>query len=343
MKKVVTACAVLVTGAVGVGLAFALMPSAASETQRPTPVTLAAPASASTPTASTPSLPAPGVTAAMFQQQQSPQEGMSTPQRDEASAVSATPGKRLAAYTSLEVDGPYVALTFDDGPNPETTPKLLKILADRNVKATFFMLGERANAAPEIVKNVAAGGHEVANHSWSHPQLTKISQAAADKQVEDTSNPLEQITGAKPIYLRPPYGAMNPALQAHLNQKYDLSLIFWSVDPLDWKNRDAQAVYDQIMRQVHPGAIILAHDIHPTTVAAMPRVIDALIAKGYKIVTVSELIARGRPPAPKVMTALDHPAKKKPKNKTAAKPAGSNASAKPASDAPKTAAMGSKN
>lgn len=349
MKKIITACAALATGVVGVGLAFALMPSAASEPQAPTPVTLAAPASAKTPAASPPalsslpSLPAAGVTAGLFeQQQQQPSQNGKTTEiapKDEAAPVAATPAKRLDSYTSVNVDGPYVALTFDDGPNPETTPKLLKILADRNIKATFFMIGENAKAAPDIVKAVAAAGHEVENHSWNHPQLSKLSQAAADKQVEDTSNLLEQLTGVRPIYLRPPYGAMTPALKAHLHEKYGLSLIFWSVDPLDWKNRNSQAVYDQIMRQVHPGAIILSHDIHPTTVAAMPRVIDDLIAKGYKIVTVSELIAHARPSAPKVAVATDHPVKKKAKPKTEAKskassksaPAGSNPGAQPVS------------
>lgn len=325
MKKVVAICAAAVTGAIGLGLAFSLMPLSASETPPATPVTLATPASASAPTPSHPSLPAlpsPAVTAAMFQPapaaapasvSAAAQPAAAQAPASAASEEPATPGKRLPAYTYLEVDAPYVALTFDDGPNPETTPKLLKILADRHVKATFFMLGNRAVQAPEVVKAVAAAGHEIGNHSWSHPQLTKLPVAGADKQVEDTSGLLEQITGTKPVLMRPPYGSMSPSLQAHLYEKYGLTQIFWSVDPLDWKVRDPQSVYDQIMKQVRPGAIILAHDIHPTTVAAMPRVIDALIAKGYKIVTVSELIAHGRPPAPKVVAQAEPQAKKKPK------------------------------
>ncbi|MDE1570103.1 polysaccharide deacetylase family protein [Aquabacter sp. P-9] len=322
MKKVVAICAAAVTGAIGLGLAFSLMPLSASETPPATPVTLATPASASAPMAShasLPALPSPAVTAAMFQPAPAPAAAppaLAQPVAAQASPVAeepATPGKRLPAYTYLDVDAPYVALTFDDGPNPETTPKLLKMLADRHVKATFFMLGNRAVQAPEVVKAVAAAGHEIGNHSWSHPQLTKLPVAAADKQVEDTSALLEQITGTKPVLMRPPYGSMSPSLQAHLYEKFGITQIFWSVDPLDWKIRDPQSVYDQIMKQVRPGAIILAHDIHPTTVAAMPRVIDALIAKGYKIVTVSELIAHGRPPAPKVVAQAEPQVKKKPK------------------------------
>ncbi|OZA84913.1 MAG: hypothetical protein B7X76_05870, partial [Azorhizobium sp. 39-67-5] len=180
----------------------------------------------------------------------------------------AAPVPPPSSYRSMEVDGPYIAITFDDGPNPETTPKLLKILEARNIKATFFMLGTNAAAYPDVVRAVAAGGNEVGNHSWNHPQLPKLTLAAADKQIEDTSAAIEASTGKKPLYLRPPYGAMTPALQQHLVQKYGMTVIFWSVDPLDWKIRDAQSIYDQVMKQVRPGAIILAHDIHATTVAA---------------------------------------------------------------------------
>ncbi len=233
-------------------------------------------------------------------------------------AVTTPPMKRAASYRSVEVDGPYIALTFDDGPSPETTPKLLKILAERNIKATFFVLGTHATANPDILRSQIAAGHEVGNHSWNHPQLTKIKLEAADKQIEDTSAAIQNATGVKPIYLRPPYGSMTPALQHHISEKYGISTIYWSVDPLDWKIRDPQSVYDQIMKQVKPGAIVLAHDIHATTVAAMPRLLDALIAKGYKFVTVSELIAMEKPATAKVASATPvaapapAPVKKKP-------------------------------
>ncbi|BAF88705.1 polysaccharide deacetylase family protein [Azorhizobium caulinodans ORS 571] len=252
--------------------------------------------------------------------------GPSAPPPVEASAP-----KGPAAYRQANVDGPYIALTFDDGPSPETTPKLLKILEERHIKATFFMLGQNVAANPEVVRAVAAGGNEIGSHSWNHPQLPKIPVAAADKQLEDTSDAIFNVTGRRPIYLRPPYGAMTKSLEAHIEQKYGLSLIFWSVDPLDWKIRDSQSVYDQIMKQVRPGAIILSHDIHPTTVAAMPRVIDTLLAKGYKFVTVSELIAMNKPAPPKPVAAAAPPGavqqRKKPKQTAQNTPAGQ---AKPA-------------
>ncbi len=237
-----------------------------------------------------------------------------------ASTASATPAipagpRGPMAFNSAQVDGPYIALTFDDGPNPETTPKLLKMLAERNIKATFFVLGSKAVASPETLKSIVAAGHEVGNHSWNHPQLPKLTVAAVDKQIEDTSAVIESATGTSPKYLRPPYGAMTPSLQHHIEQKYGMSLIYWSVDPLDWKVRDANSIYDQIMKQVRPGAVVLAHDIHATTVAAMPRVLDALIAKGYKFVTISELIAMDKPAAPKVaaVPAAPAPPRKKPR------------------------------
>ena len=220
-----------------------------------------------------------------------------------AKPAAATAGSLRRAYNSVNVDERYVALTFDDGPNPETTIKLLDTLKARGVKATFFVLGSRAAQHPAIVRRMVAEGHEVANHSWNHPQLPKIPRAAAEKQIEDTQAAVAQATGQRPIYIRPPYGAMTPALRSHLEQKYGLTFIYWSVDPLDWKNRNANTVREKVLAQVHPGAIILLHDIHPTTVAAVPQMLDTLIARGYKFATTSEIIAMDRPGAPRVAAA----------------------------------------
>jgi len=246
-----------------------------------------------------------------------------------AASSATTSPQHLVAYSSAFVDGPYIAITFDDGPNPETTPRLLKMLEARGIKATFFVLGSRAVAAPAIIKQMAAQGHEVANHSWDHPQLPKIPVAAADKQIADTNAVIEQLTGKAPAYVRPPYGAMTATLRAHLREKFGSTFIYWSVDPLDWKDRNAQVVHDRIVSRVHSGAIILVHDIHPTTVDAMPKVFDDLLAKGYKFVTVSQLIAMNKAmPEPKV--ALNTPpVKKKPKPAASASTAAKPAAAKP--------------
>ncbi|MGQ3675266.1 polysaccharide deacetylase family protein [Xanthobacter sp. TB0139] len=215
------------------------------------------------------------------------------PSRTKASSAPAGPLKR--SYSSVSVGEKVVALTFDDGPNPATTPKLLDMLKARGVHATFFVLGTRAAENPALLRRMIAEGHEIGNHSWNHPQLPKISRAAADKQIADASAAIERATGKKPRYLRPPYGAMTPALRSHLEQKYGLTFVYWSVDPLDWKNRNAKTVRERILAKARPGSIILLHDIHATSVAAMPELLDTMLAKGYRFATVSELIAQDQP------------------------------------------------
>ncbi|WP_454916774.1 polysaccharide deacetylase family protein [Xanthobacter sediminis] len=272
----------------------------------------------------------------------------------QAPAAAPSSGNRFPAYTSLNVEGPYIAITFDDGPNPETTPKLLKILEARGIKATFFVVGTRATENPDLLRHMVAAGHEIGNHSWNHPQLPKIPLAEADRQVEDTSAAIRNAIGRDPIYLRPPYGAMTPALRRHIEDKYGLAMVYWSADSLDWKNRDAQAIYDKVMAQTRPGGIILMHDIHATTVAAVPRVLDALLAKGYKFATVSELIAMHKPAPPKEVAAVAaQPPRKKPKPQAAAakpaKPAGAvgmgeaNAAPRPASAVKRSAPVSASN
>lgn len=241
-------------------------------------------------------------------------------------------------YKSFDVDGAYIAMTFDDGPSPETTPRLLKMLRDRNIKATFFVLGNMAAKHPELLKMIADEGHEIGSHSWSHPQLTRISQAALDKELGNTTEVILQATGKRPIYLRPPYGTMKPALRTLIEEKYGLTIVNWSVDPNDWKNRNSQAVYDAIMAQVKPGAIVLSHDIYATTVDAMPRVLDDLATKGYKFATLSQMVAMDKPLKAPAVAALPKPnGQQKPKPATAARPDGAKPAAapKPASAAPR--------
>lgn len=200
------------------------------------------------------------------------------------------------SYNSCNVKGPYIAITFDDGPHATLTPKLLDMLKERNIKATFFMVGQCVVQYPDIVKRMVAEGHEVANHSWSHPALTKLGVDGVFKQIENTNKAIEDACGVRPVLMRPPYGATSVLLNKRYNDQFGLKVILWSVDPLDWKHRNADRVASQIIQGTQPGAIILAHDIHPSTVAAMPRVFDTLLAKGYKFVTVSELLALDEPP-----------------------------------------------
>jgi peptidoglycan-N-acetylglucosamine deacetylase len=196
-----------------------------------------------------------------------------------------------ASYSSCRVDGPYIAMTFDDGPHPILTPRLLDMLKVRGIKATFFLIGQNAAEYPDIVRRMAAEGHEIGNHTWSHPQLTKLNPAALREEIDRTSSTIAEIVGKPVLIMRPPYGATSDYINHWINREFGMKVILWSVDPLDWKYRNSARVERQILAGARPGAIILSHDIHATTVAAMPDVFDSLLAKGYKFVTVSELIA----------------------------------------------------
>lgn len=216
-------------------------------------------------------------------------EGMVCP-HDEKMMLPTEMHPSLKSYTSVPVDGPYIAMTFDDGPSPTLTPKLLDLLKQRGIKVTFFVIGQNVEQAPQIVARAAAEGHEIGNHTWDHPALTKCSDARVQEEVNKTSDAIFQATGKKPALLRPPYGAMNPRVH-HLIDQDGMKVVLWSVDPNDWKRPGSAVVERRILAGAKSGSIILSHDIHPGTIEAMPATLDALLAKGYKFVTVSELIA----------------------------------------------------
>ena len=223
----------------------------------------------------------------------------------EAPVPAPTPAPAPAAprkhtYNSCNVESSTVAMTFDDGPHPKLTPKLLDMLKERNIKATFFVIGKCVAEYPDIAKRIVDEGHEIANHSWNHPQLTKLSASAFDAEISQTTDAIVKATGVRPVTMRPPYGAINATLTKRLNEEYGLSVILWSVDPQDWKIRKSDHVSGHIIKNTAPGAIILAHDIHTSTIDAMPAALDTLQSKGYKFATVSELIALDRPAAPKI-------------------------------------------
>jgi len=183
----------------------------------------------------------------------------------------------------------YVALTFDDGPSPHVTPLILETLQEYDAKATFFMIGSRVEYYPSVAKQVADAGHEIANHSLWHPDLTKLSYKQIEAQFEETSNKLEQATGYKPSLIRPPYGAFDHDVEAFA-EKGNYAIVLWTVDSLDWKAPNKQFVYDRVISGVNDGAIILMHDIHQVTADALPEIMETLVKEGYHFVTVSELL-----------------------------------------------------
>jgi peptidoglycan/xylan/chitin deacetylase (PgdA/CDA1 family) len=194
-------------------------------------------------------------------------------------------------FTEVNVDGPYIAMTFDDGPHATNTPKLLEMAAKRHVKLTFFVLGECVEQNPDVLRQEVAAGHEIGNHSWSHPNLAKLSDANVRSQLQRTEDIIVKTAGIKPKLMRPPYGELTTRQRILVNHELSYKVILWDVDPLDWKRPGPNVVAQRIIAGTRAGSIILSHDIHPPTIAAMPQVFDALLAKGFKFVTVSELLA----------------------------------------------------
>lgn len=199
----------------------------------------------------------------------------------------------------IHVDGPYIAMTFDDGPSAKLTPKLLDLLAAHHIKATFFLIGENAAENQEIVAREAREGHEVANHSWSHPNLAKMSEDGVRSQLRRTDDAIKSALGRSPTLMRPPYGSITARQKKWINSEFGYKIVLWDVDPLDWRRPGAATVCNRIVKNTRAGSIILAHDIHPGTIEAMPCVFKELEAKGFKFVTVSELIAMQTPLPPK--------------------------------------------
>lgn len=192
----------------------------------------------------------------------------------------------------------YVALTFDDGPRPGTTERLLDGLKERGASATFFLIGEQLEDNRDLVARMAAEGHQLGNHTWSHRRLDAEAPEEAAQEIRRTEEALEEICGAGSYWLRPPYGEVGPGLESQVG----VPMVKWSVDPRDWESRNADKVTRAILEAVQPNSIILLHDIYPSSVDAALRVVDALQKEGYWFVTVEELLAlNGVTPEPGMM------------------------------------------
>ena len=216
---------------------------------------------------------------------------------DTATLPRVLPTNHKSVYSRCETALKLIAITFDDGPDPVLTPRLLDLLKQRGIHATFFLVGKNAAAFPEVVSRIVAEGHEVANHSWSHPLLTQMGQDGVESQLRRTHDAIVKACGTAPLLYRPPYGAVRLSQRTRIEKTFGYPAILWDVDPQDWKHpRNAQKVYDSILSLTRPGSIILCHDIHETTVAAMPSTLDDLTARGYRFATVTQLIAYTTPP-----------------------------------------------
>lgn len=196
-------------------------------------------------------------------------------------------------YSRVPITQPYVAITFDDGPHPSNTPRLLDMLRARNIRATFYVIGRNVDLYPAVVRRTVAEGHEIGNHSYTHPVLSKLSDAGVRSELTKCRDAIARAAGVQPRTMRPPYGALLQRQREWMHAELRYPTILWSVDPLDWKRPGPSVVASRILASSTPGAIILAHDLHAGTVDAMPATLDGLLRKGYKFVTVSQLIALG--------------------------------------------------
>ncbi len=185
--------------------------------------------------------------------------------------------------------GKMVALTFDDGPHPTYTPKLLKILKANDAKATFFMLGSRINEFPKVAARVHADGHEIANHSYSHPFLTRTKQEKIDKELSRTEEAIKKITKFKEVwFFRPPYGAL-PKYVIKKAEDEGLHIIMWSLDSKDYQGHSVDYMLDKILKRVKSGDVMLFHDIHSNTVKLMAELIPILKKAGFKFVSLNDI------------------------------------------------------
>lgn len=200
---------------------------------------------------------------------------------------------RAAGGTAQIPDGPFVALTFDDGPRASTTPTLLDGLSQRGVHATFFVIGENVEGNEELLLRMDREGHQIGLHTFHHRSLAQVNGVDFYAEVDKLRESLSGLLGRENFMLRPPYGMITPSNRARAGAP----IILWSVDPEDWSDRDSDRQVSAILDKVQDGSIILLHDIYASSVETALRVVDELMAEGYKFVTVEELFTlRGLTP-----------------------------------------------
>lgn len=181
-----------------------------------------------------------------------------------------------------------VAITFDDGPHAIYTKKLLEGLEERDVKATFFLIGKNIEGNEDVVREISEGGHLIGNHTYDHVILTNLSVDKAWEDIYHDNEVIYKIIGEYPEYIRPPFGCWSEELSDRTN----LKTVLWDVDPRDWECQNAQVVYQRVINNVESGDIILMHDIFSSSVEAALSIIDELKAEGYEFVTVDKLATR---------------------------------------------------
>ena len=191
---------------------------------------------------------------------------------------------------------PRLALTFDDGPDPEWTPRLLDALGTAGVRGTFFLIGERAARAPGLVRRMVSEGHEVGNHSWSHRSLWLCGPRATAEQIRRAHDRLGDLTGAAPRHFRPPWGMVNAAMFPILRRLGE-RCVFWSIQPEGQRPAPAARQVAYVLGRAHAGAIVDLHDAEGTRAAparlmeALPALLEGLRGRGWQLTTVADLLS----------------------------------------------------
>ena len=193
-------------------------------------------------------------------------------------------------YTRVSTSRKVVAITFDDGPHPENTPRLLDMLKERRIKATFYVVGNMVKYSPQLIRRMIAEGHEIGNHTVTHGNLARMSDDALRKELQAAHDQIIAETGVTPRTMRPPGGSIKKSQKELMLREFGYPTILWSVDPEDWKRPGPAVVTSRLVNGASPGGILLVHDLHKPTVDAMPSTFDQLLAQGYEFVTVTELI-----------------------------------------------------
>ena len=207
-------------------------------------------------------------------------------QRNEEIETTTVSGKVTEKNSVCEAVEKKIALTFDDGPHPKYTEQLLDGLKERNVVATFFVTGENAQNYPDIIRREQEEGHLIGNHTYSHIQLTSRNRETFREELVKTNEILEEITGEKVSFVRPPYGSWDKSFEKELN----MFPVLWNIDPLDWCSYNADCIAAKVVEKAGDGDIILMHDYYETSVTAALEVVDALQKRGFRFVTVEEIL-----------------------------------------------------
>ena len=210
-------------------------------------------------------------------------------------ALILSPSAEIKVYRSVATDKKQIALTFDDGPHPTLTFRILEILAQYNIPATFFMVGQNVLNYPDAARAVIEAGHEVGNHTFTHPHIAGLDEKAIFEEIGKCEDALEELCEYRPHLLRTPQGVLTPSLEKCLKDD-DYILILWSLDTRDWENKSTACIVRTVLDKVQSGDIILMHDFighNSKTPEALEKIIPVLLSQGYEFVTVSELLGVG--------------------------------------------------